>query len=148
MNTKPAQALAMFKKRFNCSQSVLSVYAEETGLDRETTLKLACGFGGGIAGMGETCGAVTGALMAIGLKFGATLPGDSPAKLQTFELIGRFAEEFKTRHGSLLCKDLLGFDMSTPEGKEIARQKGSFDICPNLVKSAVQILEETVSSTQ
>jgi len=147
MSTKPEQAVATFKERFNCSQSVLSVYAEESGLDRETALKLPCGFGAGMARMGETCGAVTGAFMAIGLKFGAAVPGDSPAKLRTFELIGEFARQFEARHGSLVCKELLGFDMSTPEGEEAANKRGSFDICPQLVQNAVEILEGIVSPT-
>lgn len=147
MSTKSEQAVATFKNRFNCAQSVLSVYAEEAGLDREYALKLACGFGGGMARMGETCGAVTGAFMAIGLNFGATIPGDNSDKLRTFEMIGEFARRFKARHGSLLCKDLLGFDMSTPEGKETAKQPGSFDICPQLVQNAVEILEDLIATS-
>ena len=147
MTTKSEQAVATFKERFNCSQSVLSVYAEESGLDRETALKLSCGFGGGMARMGETCGAVTGAFMAIGLKFGAAVPGDSPVTLRTFELIREFVRQFEASHGSLVCKDLVGFDMSTPEGKEAAKQPGSFDICPKLVQSAVEILEGIVAQS-
>ncbi|MHC4743516.1 MAG: C-GCAxxG-C-C family protein [Planctomycetota bacterium] len=147
MSTKPEQAVETFKERFNCSQSVLSVYSEEAGLDRETALKLACGFGAGMGRMGETCGAVTGAFMAIGLKFGASEPGDNPDKLRTFELIDQFARRFEARHGSLVCKELLGFDMSTPEGKETARQPGSFEICPKLVQSAVETLEEIIEAT-
>lgn len=147
MSTKPEQAVETFKKRFNCSQSVLSVYAEEAGLDRETALKLACGFGGGMGRMGQTCGAVTGAFMAIGLNFGAARPGDNPDKLRTFELIDKFARRFEARHDSLVCKDLLGFDMSTPEGREAAKRPGSFDICPKLVQSAVETLEEIIKAT-
>jgi len=148
MSTKPAQAVDTFKERFNCCQSVLSVYTEEAGLDRPAALKLTCAFGAGIARMGETCGAVTGALMAIGLKYASDAPGDTPEKARTFELANRFAEEFKTRNGSLLCKKLLGFDMTTPEGKEAARQTGAFDLCPELVQSAVEVLEEVISRTQ
>ena len=80
--------------------------------------------------------------MAIGLKFGSAVPGDSPAKLRTFELIEEFVRQFEGRHGSLLCKELLGFDMSTPEGREAAKQPGSFEACPQFVQSAVEILEE------
>lgn len=147
MSIKPEQAVATFKERFNCSQSVLSAYAEESGLDRETALKLSCGFGAGMARMGETCGAVTGAFMVLGLKFGAAVPGDSPEKARTFELIGEFTRQFEARHGSLVCKQLLGFDMSTPEGKKAAKNRGSFDLCPKLVQSAVEILEGIVSPT-
>jgi len=133
--------------RAGSCQSVLSVYAEESGLDRETALKLACGFGAGMARMGETCGAVTGALMVIGLRFGSAVPGDNPAKLRTFELIGEFARQFEGRHGSLVCKELLGFDMSTPKGRETAKQPGSFEHCPQLVQSAAEILEGIASRT-
>ena len=61
-------AVATFKGGFNCSQAVLSVFCEELGLDKETAARIAGGFGGGIGHLGETCGAVTGAIMAMGTE--------------------------------------------------------------------------------
>ena len=147
MSTRDQQALAQFDEGFNCCQSVLSVYAEQLGVDPDTALKLSSGFGAGMARMGKTCGTVTGAFMAIGLKFGTAEPGDSPERARTFELIRQFARQFEARHGSSVCKELLGFDMSTPEGKEAAKEPGSFDICPKLIESSIEILEEIVEAT-
>ena len=70
------QAVSCFQGGFNCSQAVLSTYAQDFGLDREAALKLAAGFGGGMGRMAGTCGAVTGAFMVLGLKHGPTEAGD------------------------------------------------------------------------
>ena len=92
--------------------------------------------------MGDTCGALTGAFMVIGLKYGAIDAGDKESKLKTYTLVRQAAEMFAKRAGALNCRDLLGFDLNTPQGMEQAAKKGAFDICANLVKYAAEILEE------
>jgi C_GCAxxG_C_C family probable redox protein len=105
-------------------------------------LKLACGFGGGMR-MGETCGVVTAAFMVIGLKCGQTEANDTDAKLRTYKLVKEFAEEFRSRNGSIVCKELLGCDISTPEGMKTAQGKGLFNsVCPKMVEDAAEILDE------
>lgn len=128
---------------FNCSQSVLSAYAERMGLDRELALKIATGFGGGMGRKGEVCGAVTGALMVIGLKHGRTILEDTESKEQTYELVGEFIKRFKSRNGSILCRELLGIDIGTPEGYAAAKEQKAFsEICPKMVQAAAEILED------
>ena len=139
------ETVGLFDDGFNCSQAVLAIYGPRFGLERETALKIAAGFGGGMGCMGDTCGALTGAFMVIGLKYGAIDPGDKEAKLKTYALIRQAAEMFAKRAGALNCRDLLGFDLSTPLGKVQAAQKGAFDICTDLVKYAAEILEEILS---
>jgi len=132
------------KEKFNglnCSQSVFCVFAPDFGVDEKTALKIASGFGGGMA-RGETCGAVTGAYMTIGLKHGhcENIP---EAKANTKALIKQFNELFIEKHGSLICKKLIGYDLSIPEESEKASQEGVFDsICPRLIESACDMLEE------
>jgi C_GCAxxG_C_C family probable redox protein len=93
--------------------------------------------------MGATCGAVTGALMVIGLKYGKTKAEDEGARNKTYELVGEFVARFKDRHGSIVCRELLGCDLSNPEGLKIASEKGLFDtLCPQFVQDATEILEE------
>jgi C_GCAxxG_C_C family probable redox protein len=93
--------------------------------------------------MGETCGAVTGAFMIIGLKYGKTKAEDDDARDKTYELAGKFVAKFKDRHGPIVCRELLGCDLSNPEGLKTAREKGLFDtLCPQLVRDAADILEE------
>jgi C_GCAxxG_C_C family probable redox protein len=122
---------------------VLSSFGEELGLDRERALKVAGAFGGGMARMGETCGAVTGAFMAIGLKYGKAKAKDDAARDKTYDLVKEFVARFKDRHGSIVCRDLLGCDLSNPEGLKTASKKGLFDtLCPQFVQDAAEILEE------
>ena len=87
-------AAAVFSQGFACSQAVVVAYASETGLDRDTALKVSAGFGGGMGRMGHTCGAVTGAYMVIGLKFGAVSGQDQDAKLRTYRLVREFMDGF------------------------------------------------------
>jgi len=136
------QAKRLFSDGFNCSQAVLTVFAEEFGLERTNALRLACGFGGGMR-MGGPCGAVSGACMAIGLKYGKIRAEDNEARDRTYALVKELAARFRSLHGTVLCRDLIGCDISTPQGYEEAKQKGVFlDICPRLVADAVKILEE------
>ena len=113
------------------------------GLDRERALRVSGAFGGGMARMGDTCGAVTGAFMVIGLKYGKTRAEDDDARDKTYELAGKFVAGFKERHGSIVCRELLGCDLSNPEGLTIAQEKGLFDtLCPQFVRDATEILED------
>jgi len=134
------RAAAGFGQGLNCAQSIVSTYGPRFGLERELALKVASGLGGGIGHLGETCGAVTGAIIVIGLK------GDASATEQTYALVAQFLERFKARHGSIMCRELLGCDISTPAGLETARDKGLFEErCPNFVRGAAEILEEILS---
>jgi C_GCAxxG_C_C family probable redox protein len=122
---------------------VLSSFGEELGLDRERALRIAGAFGGGMGRRGETCGAVTGAFMAIGLKYGKARAEDEGARDKTYELVREFVNRFQSSHGSIICRDLLGCDLSNPEGLKTASEKGLFDtLCPQLVQDATEILEE------
>jgi len=137
------EALSSFGKGFNCCQSVLRAYARNFDLSEETALRLAGAFGGGIAGSGETCGAVTGGLMVIGLKHGMTDPQDLKSKEKTHEQGRRFMEGFARLFGSTKCRDLLGCDPGTKEGKERALALGLFkNLCPTFVGRAIELLEE------
>jgi C_GCAxxG_C_C family probable redox protein len=112
-------------------------------LDRKAALQVAGAFGAGIARTGQTCGAVTGALMVIGLEHGQTRGEDKPAKEKTYALAREFLERFQVQNGATLCRELLGCDIGIPEGLQAARDKGLFDsLCPRLVASAVEILQE------
>jgi C_GCAxxG_C_C family probable redox protein len=141
--TKAEQAISLFKEGFSCSQAILAALSEPLGLDREKALKISQSFGGGMARLGLTCGAVTGAFMAIGLKYGQTRAEDVVARDKTYALVRDFIGEFKSRHGSIVCNDLIGADMSTAEGHDQAAARGVFEhLCPQYVRDAVEILEK------
>lgn len=138
---KSQQAIENFKK-MNCAQSVLVSFANELNMDEKLALRVALSFGGGMA-MGETCGAVTGAYMVLGLKVkaeGKTVP---EIKAESKASVRRFNELFLAKHGSLQCKKLIGVDLSTPEGHQEAVANDLFNqVCAKLVASSAEILEE------
>jgi len=140
---KVESAVSCFKEGFSCSQAVFSAYSGLFGLDRETSLRLAQAFGGGMARMGETCGAVSGAFMLIGLKYGKIKADDEQAKEKTYEIVRKFVDAFKSLNGSILCRDLLGCDISTSEGMKQAKEKELFEtLCPKFVQNAAEIIEK------
>lgn len=142
MSKKSEQAVGRFRDGFNCSQALLSSYCEQFGLDCEQASRIATGFGGGMR-MAETCGAVTGAFMVLGLKYGNSTAEDKEGKAKTYEKIVEYTSRFKARNGSVRCGDILGCDISTPEGMEKAQENELFDsVCPKMVRDAAEILDE------
>lgn len=140
------RAASLFNEGFNCAQAVLGAFGPDLGLEPELALKVAGPFGGGMGRMGGTCGAVTGAVMALGLKFGPTRAGDEETKEWAYGLVRKLIDEFKARNGSVLCKELLGCDLSTPEGRQWAREAGLHSSrCPKFVRDAAEILESLVA---
>jgi len=147
MKTKVNDAEACFAKGFNCCQAVLSTYGVEFGIEEEKALKIASGFGAGIAYMGDICGAVTGAFMVLGLKYGRNKVEDEKAKEKTYELIQKFIRKFKTKNGSIKCNDLLGVDVGSTEGLKIAHDEGKFStICPAMVRDSASIVERLLKT--
>ncbi len=140
--TRIEEAVAYFKEGYSCSRSIMAAYGPTVGVDRNTALKIASGFGGGMGRLAETCGAVTGAFMVLGLKFGSAA-SDREAKETVYTQVREFAERFKACHGSLLCRDLLGCDLSMPDGFALAQEnKLSSTVRPPYVETAAKILEE------
>lgn len=134
---KSLQAKKLFNQGFSCSQAVFAVFAEESGLSKDLANKISTGFGCGLAGTGETCGAVAAALMVIGLKHGRIEATDKTAKEKTNKLAKQLFEKFKNKYNSLLCKDLRLKDRSTEEKHKLAHE-----ICSKYVEDAVSILVE------
>ncbi|MDP3564154.1 MAG: C-GCAxxG-C-C family protein [Methanoregula sp.] len=140
--TRADDAAANFTNGFSCSQAVCLAFAEDFGIDRETALKLSCAFGGGMAHSGNICGAVTGALMVIGMKYGRNRLDDLAAKEKTYEITKAFMKEFLRRNHSLNCTDLIGHNLSDPNALALAREKKLFHTkCVMFVRDAGEILE-------
>jgi C_GCAxxG_C_C family probable redox protein len=142
-NNKQATAIGIFQNNYNCAQSVISVFADEMGLSNNLALKLASPFGAGICRTQETCGAVSGALMAIGLKYGKGENGTDEEKAKAYEVSNQFLEAFKAIHGSTRCLDLLdGLHFSIPEEMQKVDKEKMFSVrCPQYVEDAVRIAE-------
>ena len=143
MSKKTNQAIELFPTKFNCSQTTLGVFAEELGVDFKKATDMATGFGAGLAYQGKTCGAVTGAYMAIGLISGTQFNENEMVKENTLQWIRKFNEYFISKYGSVECKHLIGYDLGIPEELEKAREEGVFTKkCSNYVEEAIKFIEE------
>ena len=142
--SKVNEAIACFNEGFNCSQAILSAYCGEFGMDKKTALQIACGFGAGMGRLQETCGAVSGAYMLIGLKYGKFLKEDNPAKEKTYAMVREFARLFEERNKTTCCRELLGVDLL--EGDKQTASERVKSICPQMVKDAAEIIESLLFS--
>jgi C_GCAxxG_C_C family probable redox protein len=143
--TKDA-APKLFSKGLNCAQSVLAAKSDLTGLSVTESLKIATGFGAGMAMMQKTCGAVTGAYMVIGARHGRVNPDDQASRDKTYALIDEFNQRFLELHGSLDCRELVGVDLQTDEGMEEAQREGYFQSrCAKYVGEAEKILDDILT---
>lgn len=144
--TSIEKATELFGRKFHCSQAVFAAFAEELGITEEQALKIGACFGSGMR-KGEVCGACTGALMALGLKYGQCNEEDTNSRSKTNEVTDRFMAEFVKENGSYMCKELLGCDISTEEGITIALEKKLFtEFCPEMVRSATKIAEDIINT--
>ena len=140
---KVERAVSCFKEGFSCSQALLSTYGAQFGLNREMALKVSGAFGGGMGRMAETCGAVIGAFMVIGLKYGKTRVEDEQTEEKAYSFVKEFVDKFKSRNGSIICRELLGCDISTPKGMALAKEKKLIaTLCPKFVQDAAEIIEQ------
>lgn len=117
------------------------MYGRRFGLEREFALRIGSGFAAGMR-MAETCGAVTGAIMVLGLA--RATAGSTTARLRepVYQAVKEFSAEFERRHRTLICRDLLGCDIRTEEGMQAAKERGLYKtICPKMVQDAAEILE-------
>ncbi|MDA3954597.1 MAG: C-GCAxxG-C-C family protein [Bacteroidales bacterium] len=141
--TRTEKALEYFSNGFNCSQSVIVSFADILKIDEKTALRIASGFGGGMGGMQETCGAVTGAFMVIGYLKGKYKDGDDETKELTNKLIQEFTQKFVEKFGEINCKALINVDFNTEEGKKQAEELDVFNKkCTTFINHSVDLLEE------
>ena len=138
------RAVNLFENGRNCSQAVLTVFGEKFGIDSETAARLGRPWGGGMGHLALTCGALTGAIMVLGLSKAHGDEGE--ARREAFEAVRELFRRFEEKHGSTVCRELLGADMSTEEGKKkIREEKIVSKVCPGYVRSAAEILAELIS---
>ena len=140
MSEKVEKALSLFDSGFNCSQSVIGAFCEQLGMSESVALKMAGGFGGGIR-CGEVCGAVSGAVMVIGLKYGQSIVGDTDSKDTCYKITSDFMKRFSEIKNTVICRELLGFDIRNTEDKAKFSEKHK-EVCPKAIETAVLLLEE------
>lgn len=148
-NTHAEKAKELFKEGYNCSQAVLCAFCDETGLDFETSLKIASSLGGGMGRLREVCGAVSSMFIIAGIKYGYTGKDDDKKKEEHYALIQKLAEEFKNKNNSIICRDLLGLEKEGKDNpKPDRRTKEYYEVrpCEELVGDAAEIMENYIKS--
>lgn len=130
---------------YNCAQKVFSSASEFVDLDEEQIYRVAAGFGGGMQ-MGEVCGCVTGALMAIGLKYGSDDPTDEVARNLVSQHAEAYVKAFREKFGTILCRELLGIEEYSAEAKAEARKAGRIEqVCPFVIAFGKEKLRELLN---
>lgn len=141
--TRAEKAKFLFENNFNCAQSVFAAFATDLDLPEDTCLKIATPFGAGMGRQQLTCGAVTGALMVIGMYFGKGRFDEESRKKETYEKTTEFFRLFNEKNGSTSCRDLLeGLNLRNPEEYTLIKERNMFTShCKCFVSDAVQITE-------
>lgn len=149
LSPKAQRAYELFLQGYNCAQSVAGAFADEMGLPPETVMHMACGFGGGIGRLRETCGTVSGMVLAAGALRGYGGPETGEAKTRTYAMIQELVARFRAANGSIVCRELLG--LAAPEGTPQAEARTPEYYrkrpCPRLAAEAAGILEAYLAET-
>ncbi len=134
---------------FNCAQSMIKAYASELQVDEDAVVRMASPFGGGLGRNGYVCGAVSGAAMVIGARFGNADAADTAARDRAYAAVSKLMEKFQEEHRTLLCRELISYDINTSEGYLRAREAGVFqNRCPLFLRSVGKILDEILASKE
>lgn len=143
MKTREEKAIDSFRGGLNCSQAVLTAYSDDLNLDNNTALSISCGFGGGMGRLQQTCGAVTGSFMVIGIYNCKLVTDNKERKEKTYSMIQKFDDKFKAIHGTTDCKTLINCDIKSDEGHIFAKENHLFEIvCEKCIKDSMKIVDE------
>ena len=149
-NKYSKKAGELFREGYNCAQSVFCAFSDELGFDFETALKLSSSFGGGMGRLREVCGAVSAMFMIAGLKYRYTTPNNDEIKGEHYSRIQELAARFKEKHGTIICRELLGLDVKqdNPIPSKRTEQYYKDRPCEDIVRDASEIIAEYISSTK
>lgn len=138
------KAVGLFESGYNCAQSVFAAYADLFGMDMQTALKMSSAMGAGVGRMREVCGVVSSMAMLAGLKEGNDDPGDEEAKAHIYGLVRMMSAKFKERHGTIICRELLGIEGMEESARPTVRTPEFYASrpCRGLIAHAAEIIEE------
>ena len=137
-------AAELFCKGYNCAQAVMLAFCDVTGLEKDAAARMASSFGGGMGGLREVCGAVSGMLMVAGYLYGYDVPGDDGVKKAHYQLAQEFAGKFREKMGSIICRELLANPPSDPNPTPRTQELYKTRPCAMMVALAAQILDDYI----
>jgi C_GCAxxG_C_C family probable redox protein len=139
------KAISSFKSGLNCAQAVVTAYADELDYDNNLSLSVACGFGGGMGRLQETCGAVTGSFMVLGVYNCKKFTDNKDRKEATYLMVQKFSEKFKQINGATDCRSLLNCEIKSDEGHRIAKENHLFEtVCEKCISDSLKIIDELI----
>ncbi len=144
MSARVERAVELFKSGFNCSQAVFAAFAGDFGMDEETALKISAGLGGGVGRSREVCGAVCGASMLVGFKYGAVKGDDAGSKAKCYAVVQEIIAEFKKTNPTIICRELLSLgdgDFTDPNPEARTQQYYKKRPCVQIVEDAARAVE-------
>jgi C_GCAxxG_C_C family probable redox protein len=143
MKTRSDLAAEKFLAGYNCAQAVVYSFCDDLRFDKDQALKLACGFGAGMARRQEVCGAISGGIIALGLKYGRGEGQDKALTGEMYRKVQELMTRFEARHGTCNCRTLLnGCDLNTPEGQQYFKDNDLLNVtCKGCVKTVVETVE-------
>ena len=140
------RALESFRGGLNCAQAVVTAFSEELNYDKNMALSISCGFGAGMGRLQDTCGAVTGSFMVLGIVNCRKFTDNKERKEATYGMVQKFSDKFKQIHGTLDCSSLLNCDLKTEEGNRFAKENNLFGtVCEKCISDSIGILEEIIA---
>ena len=145
MKIKVEKTISSFRSGLNCSQAVLTAYSDELNFDNSLALSVSCGFGGGMGRLQETCGAVTGSFMVLGIYNCNKFPENNERKEETYSMIQKFSEKFRSLNGTTDCKSLLKCNLRTEQGQLFAKENNLFEtVCEKCIADSIRIIDQLI----
>jgi C_GCAxxG_C_C family probable redox protein len=145
MKLTEEKAIQTFRSGLNCSQAVLATFSDELNFNKASALNISSGFGGGMGRLQETCGAVTGSYMVLGIYNGNKYTDNRDKKEATYSMIQSFSEKFKSMNGTTDCRSLIKCDLRTEEGQLFAKENNQYErVCEKCISDSIRIIEELI----
>ncbi|MBE7011922.1 MAG: C_GCAxxG_C_C family protein [Ruminococcaceae bacterium] len=147
MKKRSEIAAELFVEGYNCAQAVVGAFADLTNIDFETLMKLSSSFGGGMGGMREGCGAVSGMAIVLGILEGYSAPDDYEGKKEHYANVKALADKFKEKHETIICRELLAGIKKATDNVPEKRTEEYYKTrpCVRFVITAAEILEEAIA---
>jgi C_GCAxxG_C_C family probable redox protein len=146
MKTKQEKAIESFRAGLNCAQATVTAYSDDLNFDNELAVRISCGFGGGMGRLQETCGAVTGAFMVLGIYYCSKFTDNKDRKEATYSAIQKFTDRFNSIHSTLNCKSLMNCSLRTEEGQKYIKDNNLHEkVCEKCIADAIMIVDELTS---
>jgi C_GCAxxG_C_C family probable redox protein len=145
MKLRIDKAISSFRSGLNCAQAVMTAYSDHLSFDNSLALSVSCGFGAGMGRLQETCGAVTGSYMVLGIYNSGKFADNKDRKEETYSMVQKFSEKFISINGTTNCKSLLKCDLRTEEGQRFAKENNLFGtLCEKCISDSINIVDELI----